>query len=118
MTLPRAEALLGLKGSTHKGALNEKGPTRDHGVGAEVLSLLKMILTLRLFSDLHLVETGLTIGRLLMKKTLNGGAQQITLVTMEDLGTGVIGSMKIMMTPRTNMRTLMLIWHRIGVFLD
>lgn len=77
-----------------------------------------MILTLRLFSDLHLVETGLTIGRLLMKKTLNGGAQQITQVTMEDLGTGVIGSMKIMTTPRTNMRTLMLIWRRIGVFLD
>lgn len=39
MILPQAEALLGLKGSTHLGALKETGPTRDHGVGAEVSNL-------------------------------------------------------------------------------
>lgn len=117
MILPRVEALHGLKGSTHLGALKETGPTRDHGVGAEVLSLLKMVLILRLSSDLHLVEIGLITGLSLMKRILNGGAQQITQVTMGDLGTGDIGSMKIM-TLLMNMRIQRQIWRRIGLLLD
>lgn len=79
-----------------------------------------MILILRLSSDLHLVEIGLTIGLSLMKRILNGGAQQVTQVTMVDLGTGDIGSisMMIMLTLQMNMRIMSQIWCRIGLLLD
>ena len=89
-----------------------------------------MILMLRLSSNLHLVGIGLITGLLLMKRILNGRAQQITLITigdlghgnitqipMGDLGAGNIGLMKIM-TLLMNTRIQRLIWCRIGLLLD
>ncbi|KAF5938268.1 hypothetical protein HYC85_025774 [Camellia sinensis] len=82
---------------------------REYGA-KETFTSAKMILTLRPFFDLHLVETDTSIGPLLMKTFLDGGVHQVTLITIGPLGTGDIG-MKRIMTPQQSQTVQSQIWQ-------
>lgn len=73
---------------------------------------------LRTFSEMHLVGTVFSIGPLLMKKILNGGAHQ-TITTMGSPGNGIgdIGLKKHMIL-HLIMRVWSRIWLQIGWPLD
>lgn len=77
----------------------------------EVTSFAKkmiMMLTLRTFSDLHLVETDSSIGLSLMKRILNGGAHQI-IIAIGGLGIGDI-RMKKHTSLHLSLRVRIQIW--------
>lgn len=79
----------------------------------EVSSFVKrMMLTLRPFSEEHLVGTNSSIGPSLMKRILNGGAHQTT-ITMGGPGIGDIG-MKNRMILHLSLRVQNQIWFQTG----
>ena len=78
----------------------------------------KMMLMLRTFSEMHLVGTVFSIGPLLMKRILNGGAHQ-TITTMGGPGNGIGGiGLKKHMILHLSTRVWSRIWLQIGWPLD
>jgi hypothetical protein len=71
------------------------------------------MLTLRPFSEEHLVGTNSSIGPSLMKRILNGRAHQTT-ITVGGPGIGDIGMMKKRMILHLSLRVQNQIWFQTG----